>query len=319
MKPKITLTVQKNLSMEDAFNLFIKKGNVRNLSSDTLKTYQYHFDCFKRFTNTTKPIQDITADMLDDFIMYIRQECFANDVTVGTYMRTMRAFCYYCMDCGYMERFKIVIPKAEKKIKETYTDDELSKLLKKPDTNVCTFTEYKSWVFENYLLATGNRLSSALNVRIEDINFEEGVIVIRKVKNRRQQIIPLSKSLSEILREYIQIRGGENGDYLFCNIYGEQGNRNSYQHMIRRYNISRGVNKTSVHLFRHTFAKKWILAGGDVFRLQKILGHSDLEITKEYLQMFGQDLQKDFEIFNPLDNLRVAAGGETIRMNRKNK
>ena len=305
MKQKITLTVQSNLSMEDAFTLFIRKGNVKNLSSDTLKTYQYHFDCFNRFTDTTQSIKSISSDVIDDFTEYIKRECDANDITVGTYLRTMRAFCYYCMDCGYMERFKIVIPKAEKKIKETYTDDELARLLKKPDMNQCTFTEYKAWVFENYLMATGNRLSSALNVRIEDINFAEDVIIIRKVKNRRQQIIPLSRTLSEILREYIQIRGGEPGDFLFCNIYGEQGNRSSYQQMIRKYNISRNVNKTSAHLFRHTFAKKWILAGGDIFRLQKILGHSDLEITKEYLQMFGQDLQRDFDKFNPLDNMKM--------------
>lgn len=68
--------------------------------------------------------------------------------------------------------------------------------------------------------------------------------------------------------------------------------------------MSRNVNKTSCHLFRHTFAKNWILAGGDIFRLQKILGHYDLEMTKEYLAMFGQDLQMDFEKFNPLDRLK---------------
>ena len=41
-----------------------------------------------------------------------------------------------------------------------------------------------------------------------------------------------------------------------------------------------------------------------MFRLQKILGHSDLTVTKEYVQMFGQDLQMDFEKYNPLDRMR---------------
>lgn len=68
------------------------------------------------------------------------------------------------------------------------------------------------------------------------------------------------------------------------------------------------VNKSSCHLFRHTFAKNWILASGDVFRLQKILGHSDLSVTKEYVNMFGNDLQLDFEKFNPLDNLKGKQG-----------
>ena len=304
MKTKITLSVQKNLSIEEAFALFVRKAKVKNLSTDTLKTYQYHYDCFARFIDVSKPIEIITAAVIEEFTLYIKNECNINDVTVGTYLRTIRAFCYFCMDCGYIKKFKIIIPKAEKKIKETYTDEELARLLKKPNMSKCSFTEYKAWVFENYLLATGNRLSSALNVRIGDINFSEGVIIIRKTKNRRQQIIPLSSTLSDVLMEYMQIRGGDAEDYLFCNIYGEQGNRRSYQQMISKYNFSRNVNKTSVHLFRHTFAKHWILSGGDIIRLQKVLGHSDLEITKEYLQMFGQDLQMDFERFNPLDNMK---------------
>ena len=92
--------------------------------------------------------------------------------------------------------------------------------------------------------------------------------------------------------------------YLFCNIYGEKGNIRSFEDLVAKYNHERGVEKTSIHLFRHTFAKHWILQGGDIFRLQKILGHSDLSVTKEYVQMFGQDLQMDFEKFNPLDNLK---------------
>ena len=65
----------------------------------------------------------------------------------------------------------------------------------------------------------------------------------------------------------------------------------------------RGVSKTSAHLYRHTFAKRWILNGGDIFRLQKLLGHSNLDIVKEYVNMFGRDLTKDYTSFNPLDTL----------------
>ena len=71
----------------------------------------------------------------------------------------------------YMPSFKIVIPMADKKLKETYTDSELKVLLEKPDIKTCSFSEYRIWVFSNYLLATGNRISTALNLRIEDIDF----------------------------------------------------------------------------------------------------------------------------------------------------
>ena len=211
---------------------------------------------------------------------------------------------YYCMEESYLPSFNVCMIRSEKKIKETYSNAELERLLTKPDINTCSFSTYKTWVFENYLLGTGNRLSTALNVRIKDIDFYNNTIILVKTKNRKQQIIPLSQSLAEILVGYLEIRGNNPDDYLFCNIYGEKGNIRSFEDLVAKYNHERGVEKTSIHLFRHTFAKHWILQGGDIFRLQKILGHSDLSVTKEYVQMFGQDLQMDFEKFNPLDNLK---------------
>ena len=74
------------------------------------------------------------------------------------------------MEEGYLQRFKIKLPKADKRIKETYTDTELKKLLKKPNVKTCEFNEYKTWVFSNYLLATGNRISTVLSLQIKDLD-----------------------------------------------------------------------------------------------------------------------------------------------------
>jgi integrase/recombinase XerD len=65
----------------------------------------------------------------------------------------------------------------------------------------------------------------------------------------------------------------------------------------------------------HTFAKLWILNGGDIFRLQKILGHSSLDIVKEYVNMFSTDLQINFDEFNPLENIKVNQKKTSIKMN----
>ena len=268
---------------------------------------------FYEFIDKSEPITAVTKDTVDDYILWLRENTDANDITINSYLRSVRAFLYFCMEDKYIPTFKIQLIKAEKKIKETYTDDELVRLLEKPDVDNCSFSCYKTWVFENYLLGTGNRISTALDLHIGDINFQSGVIILRKTKNRKQQIIPLSATLAEILQGYLQIRGGEADDYVFCNEYGGQASCRTYQQLVRRYNRKRGVEKTSCHTFRHTFAKNWILNSGDMFRLQKILGHSDLTVTKEYVNMFGQDLQMDFEKFNPLDNLKNRSKG-TIKM-----
>lgn len=309
---KITMSNKSNLTIHDAFDLFIRKCKINNLTDLSIESYKKKMVHFYEFVDEQSQITKVTSDIVDDYILYLRENTEANDITINSYLRSLRAFLYYCMECNYIQSFKIKLTKAEKKIKETYTDEELIRLLTKPDTNNCSFSSFKTWVFENYLLATGNRISTALDVHIGDINFDSNMIMLRKTKNRKQQIIPLSNSLADILEEYLQIRGGEPEDFLFCNEYGEQASCRTYQQLVRRYNIKHNVNKTSCHLFRHTFAKQWILAGGDMFRLQKILGHSDLTVTKEYVAMFGQDLQLDFEKFNPLDNMK--AKSQQIKM-----
>lgn len=309
---QIKMHKSKNLSVGEAFELFIRKCKVKNLVEASIVSYQNKVQPFVDFCSGEK-IANVTIDTVDNFTVHLRTEHNVNDVSVVSYLRSLRAFLYYCMECNYMASFKIHLPKAQKEIKETYTNEELERLLAKPNTNNCSFTEFKVWVFENYLLATGNRLSTALNVRIRDINFEDGVIMLAKTKNRRQQIIPLSNTLSEILREYLEIRGGEPDDYLFCNNYGQQASSRTFQTLVYRYNVKRNVNITSIHAFRHTFAKNWILAGGDIVRLKTIMGHSNIAVTNEYLQMFGQDLQMDFERFNPLDNFSNK-NKSTIRM-----
>ncbi len=310
MKQKITMKTSKNLTVGEAVELFFRKAAVKNLSKDTLNTYRGHLNAFCRYIDKDMRISALTDESVDGFILYLKETTKASDIIINTYLRTVRSFLYYSMDCGYLRRFKVVMPKVEKKIKPTYTDEELSRLLQKPRLNQCSFSEYRIWVFENYLLGTGSRLSSALNVRIGDIDFDNGTILLRKAKNRRQQLLPLSRTLAGILKEYLEKRGGAADDYLFCNIYGEKGKRSTFQQEVSRYNIQRNVNKTSCHLFRHTFAKKWVLSGGDIFRLQKILGHSDITVTLEYVNMFSPDLQRDFERFNPLDQI----GMNTVRI-----
>lgn len=295
-------TNNRRVTLIQAEKLFERKCKVKNLSEETLRTYHDKLGRFIKWAGNDKLVHDLSKETIEDYILYL-QGTGVRGITIATNLRHVRAFLYYCMECGYLHEFKISIPKVEKKIKETYSSTDLEKLLKSPDLKKCSFSEYKVWVFENYLLATGNRISTALSLKIGDIDFANEIIRIKKTKNRKQQIIPLSRTLGDILQSYLEIRGGEKEDYVFCNDYGEKPNKRTFQQLVQNYNIKRGVNCTSCHAFRHTFAKYWILAGGDLARLKTILGHSNIAVTNEYLQMFGQDLQMDFEKFNPLDRL----------------
>lgn len=162
---KINMSKCTNLIIEDAFESYIRKCTVRNLSDKTIVSYKQICAKFFDFYGKRKYVSTIKEDTSDDYILWLREEVKVSDVTVNTYLRTLRAFLYYCMDL-YLDEFKIQLCKTEKSIKQIYSDKELECLLKKPNLSKCTFSEYKTWVFENYLLGTANRIRAALNVRI---------------------------------------------------------------------------------------------------------------------------------------------------------
>ena len=71
--------------------------------------------------------------------------------------------------------------------------------------------------------------------------------------------------------------------------------------MLYEYNKRRGVNKTGIHRYRHTFAKQWIINGGNVVSLSKLLGHSSLDITQNYINLLVSDIAKQVDELNVLD------------------
>lgn len=254
-----------------------------------------------KFIDPKMPIRDITKATVDNFIIGCQTELDIKDITIHTYLRALKAILYYFMRSGYMEKFHIPLIKYDKPVIETYSDEEVKLLLKKPNKNKCNFIEFRNWVICNVLYATGIRSSNLINLQIKDIDLCNNLISMKTTKNRKPLVIPITKSLQPILREYLAIRKGNEEDYLFCSAYGDKISKVALNGSMRTYNNGRRVKRTGIHRWRHTFAKQWILNHGDIIRLQKILNHSDLDMVRNYVNMFTKDLQQDFEEFNPLE------------------
>ena len=195
--------------------------------------------------------------------------------------------------------------RAQETIKDTYTDRELELLLKKPNMRKCKFSEYRNWVIINYLLNSGCRAATVRNIQNRDVDLESRQVVFRHTKSGRIQVSPLCSQMVSILTDYMTVRRGKPDDYLFCNQYGEMLTENALRLAVAHYNKSRGVQKTGIHLFRHTFARKYLVdCGGDAFMLQRLLGHSTLKMTKHYCAIYDADIAKDYDRFSPLAQLK---------------
>ncbi|HVI39577.1 MAG TPA: tyrosine-type recombinase/integrase [Anaerovoracaceae bacterium] len=299
---KIKLEMSLTVTIQDGYDEFRRYCVTRNYSKYTVKHYDNTIHVFELFYPLDNKIDTIDEELIGKFTRYLLKKELAGK-TIATYIGSLRTILYFFMKKEYLKPFHIIKPRYDKPIKEVYTDVELRLLLKRPHIKQCGFAEYRNWVMANYFIATGQRKNTVLNLKIGDLDFENGIVTLRVVKNRKPTILPITPSLIEILKEYLKYRKGEGDNYLFCNDKGEQMTSSSIGCAINCYNRSRGVNRTSVHAFRHTFAKKYLLGGGNVFMLQKLMMHADLNTTKEYLNLFVEDLQKDYELYNPLEQL----------------
>jgi integrase/recombinase XerD len=209
---------------------------------------------------------------------------------------------HFLMREGYVPQFKMQTIRVDRSGVETYSETELTTLLKKPNIKKCSFTEYQCWVITNFLFSTAVRQRSLMNIRVKDIDFDNNVVYVNVTKNRKPLIVPLNQTMVNILSEYLKYRQHKNNDdFLFCNVFGKQLVKGTCYHMLYGYNKRRGVETTGIHRYRHTFAKQWILSGGNVVSLSKLLGHSSLDITQNYIHLLVSDVAKQVNEINVLD------------------
>lgn len=131
----------------------------------------------------------------------------------------------------------------------------------------------------------------------------EKFLLNSKSSNKNVQITPLCSEIVSILREYLRIWEGHPNDYLFPNDSGNMFSERGLCDAVHDFTKSRGVEKASIHLFRHTFVERYLKNGGNAFNLQKLLGHSTLDITKHYCRVYDAEIVKDYDKFSPLSTL----------------
>ena len=292
----------------DAVQMFLEEKEALNLSKPTIEFYRMMLKTIGEYFefDENSAVNEITIQHFYQLTNHVKNTGVAQ-LTVQNYIRVFRTFCYWCMDDvrKYIEEpFKVKLPKAAEEQIKFFTDEEVALLLEKPKRNA-TFVEWRYWAITNWVLATGNRASTVLDVRMGDIDYKRKEIILHHTKSGKAQIIPLSSTLEMVLKEYVRMwrKDAPKEAYLFPNIGDEKMKTNSLSGGFADYCKKRGVEKTSIHGLRHSFARMWVKNNGNLFQLQKILGHSTLEMTKRYSRLFGEDLKQDYDMYSPLDTI----------------
>lgn len=287
----------------NALEYFIQEKQALGAVPATLKTYRTHLSILSKWIPFDSAVDRIDQKLVNKIVSDMVGSGLAPR-SIQSYIVSLRAFLSYCREQRWTAQ-TIRSYRAPEVIKSTYTDEELMIMLERPDDD-CSFEEYRTWVIINLLVNNGCRCGTIVAIQVQDVG--EYSIQTRHNKNKRVQTLPLGEEMKRILKEYMEIRCGEPTDALFCDRHGDPITENTIKCALKRYNKKRGIKSCSIHKFRHTFARKYLMdCNGDAFTLQKLLGHSTLDMTKHYCAIYDAELAKDYDRRSPLANLKSKA------------
>ena len=287
------------LSCKSAFGSFIVSKRYSGCREKTIETYQNHIVEFVSWCDDLHlGIGDITRTHGERWEGLLRLDRCNRDTTVQTKIRSIRTFLYWCMDeeRNWLKPFRVNLPKADMVLKTPYTKGELDVLLACPKND--DLSEWRNWAAISFIVRTGVRLSSAVNLRWADIDFEGHVCKLTHTKTNEQYFVPIPSDALVDMMTWHKISPATRLGYVFFSTYTENKLKpNGLYQAIRKYNLSRGVEKTSVHLLRHTYATIYLQRGGRAERLQKILGHNAAKMTQRYVHLVTDDLLDGIDEF----------------------
>lgn len=293
-----------------AKKIFMQRCFAKNLTDDTIRVYEDFFHSVEKLLikkNDITDIEQMTPQMLRQY--FIDTSKTMAGITQQGYYRRLNTFFNFLVSenvLSYNPLTKVDKPKAGKRLIQSFDSAEVYKMLHCFDT--ATFAGCRNYTLLSLLLSTGLRRSEYLALNMQDVDLVNDFIRVIG-KGDKERIVPISKALHIILRRYIKAREehlqrlGDTPAF-FVTRYGSRMKRETSNTIFRnmRKELKLTGKRFSAHTWRHTFAKAFLLNGGDVFTLQELLGHADVETTKIYVNLTDNEKRIQNGKYNPLDN-----------------
>jgi integrase/recombinase XerD len=271
--------------MEANFEQFIRERQY--LTNVTPATIEWYRRCLKWLPSESPTQTDLRA------IVLRMREKGLKETGINTVLRCVNAYIHWSSGserkCGagcahprihQLREPHLVLP--------TFTDVQVKRLIAwKPKGKY----QRRLHLVVLLLLDTGCRISEALGLRVSDVSLEDLLITLDG-KGRKQRVVPFSFELRKVLFRYIDEFRKPNS-LLFASRTETIWSRRNVLRDVKLLSTKLGFTAPgrTLHAFRHTFAVNYLRRGGSVFHLQKVLGHSTLEMTRRYANLVTADLQ----------------------------
>jgi integrase/recombinase XerD len=295
------------LTLKGMHMQFMRYKRAEGLAPRTLDDYETTFGYLLDYIGGDLSKNEMTAELFLGYKDWMLNDKGYTPNTVNVRVRTLHTFLRYCYEEGYILEpihNKIKTVKAPIDNVEALTPQEIKALLAVIDED--WFTQYRDKVIILTLLDTMCRVGELFSVKRDNVDLNGGTIYLEgtTVKTRQGRSVPLSYRSTKLLAEYMQETADFDSEYLFVTYTGGKLNEATFRHSLRTYGQKAGIKgNVHPHKLRHTGALLYVLAGGDPFSLQKILGHNDLSMTRRYIQMANTNVKDKHEQFSPINSI----------------
>ncbi len=320
---ELTIKPQSEMETDKLGNFIIvyeKFATAENKSPRTIESVKYANTKFDNFLGGVTDIKAVQADDLRRYIRHLQQQPkwtghptinqdhgLLSDNAIASYVRSIRSL------WSWLKREKFIADNPFEKVKPPATTERIVDPLTPQDiTNLLKvipskeYSGYRDSCIILTMYGTGSRISETLDLNKDNINFDSGQIKIVGKGKKERSVFMSARVFKALYKYHSQQRPDVPSNYFFVHKDGRPLTRFYFEHRMNSYVKKAGLTSTCTpHVLRYSFAIQFLRNGGDIFTLQKILGHSTLEMTRHYLKIANTDVEVKMKQYSPAEQLEI--------------
>ena len=284
---------------------FLTDRRSQGFAAQTVEFYRKKLKYFSEFCEgqAVTQVSQLTADLIRRYIIELQDG--HNDGGVHACFRSLRSLLYWVEQEEIMPFEwknpirKVKAPRLPVEPIEPISQQDIQALLKTCESG---FLGARDRAVILGLLDTGARAQEFLNINIEDVELASGSVLIRQGKGRKPRLAFLGRKTIRAIRIYSRFRRDTNLA-LWVSVHGDRITYGGLRGLLRRRAAFAELSDIPYpHDFRRAFALIMLRSGVDIFSLQKLMGHADLQVLRRYLAQTDQDVQTAHMRGSPVDN-----------------
>jgi integrase/recombinase XerD len=291
------------LDLVHAYENYLTK--VKKASTNTIASYIRDIRQFEDWLrrSTKRDVIDASQLNISDYLVHLEDEG-RSCATISRCLASLKNFYSYVVSSGFLESTPVTniqVTRGEKKLPQILTGREIELLLAQPTGADAKSIRDKAMLEVMY--ATGIRVSELIDLNIDNVNTQQGII--KCTNSKKARVIPLYPAALKALHIYLRdvrksMLANQDEQALFVNVNGVRMSRQGFWKILKHYQSAAHIEKEiTPHTLRHSFAVHLLENGADLGSLQELMGHSDISSTQLYTQMVNQRLKSVYDKCHP--------------------